>query len=535
MNPLTVSRCAIACLSLSLAGLLTIGCANHESAGESVSAPATASASTSASTSAGTVANGDAANAGAGADPATVKSLVLFEGPITGFGSVIINGVRFNDESADIRDDEDSRLSRADLRIGTMVRLEGATDSRTGGAASKIRVMPSVRGRVDSIDTVANGLTVLGQRVVIDSSTVSDGITPAAPLKVGDWVVVHGVNGNAAIAATLVERTNDVDQISLRGVVSNLNRAARTFNINALSVSYANAVLTPESIELSDAAQVTVRASVAPQAGVLVAARIRLHGNGADRQGNAESIEFKGIVESTAQNGGAIIVSGTTVLPANSEVIAKGGFVIGQRVQIKGRFRDEILIAERVTAENPGVMPGSDRARLLGTASNRVGKLINVNGVEVDASEAAVAGGSIESLPAGTFVEVNGATTTNESGMVVRASSIRISKHPANDRAELAHKGRKLYGAVYEFVSISQFKINGVTVDASGARLRGGDATALCDDLYLEISGQIKDGLLVASEVEFSRPRSASARQTATATDTDTDTATATARNDTRR
>ncbi len=42
-------------------------------------------------------------------------------GPITGFGSVIVGGVRFDDSSAEVEDLDGTRRSRDELRLGMTV------------------------------------------------------------------------------------------------------------------------------------------------------------------------------------------------------------------------------------------------------------------------------------------------------------------------------------------------------------------------------------------------------------------------------
>ena len=63
-------------------------------------------------------------------------------GPITGFGSVIVNEVRFDDSSASVSDAEGAPRSRDDLKLGMTINLRGSpitTDtsgSQSGNAAS---------------------------------------------------------------------------------------------------------------------------------------------------------------------------------------------------------------------------------------------------------------------------------------------------------------------------------------------------------------------------------------------------------------
>ena len=67
-------------------------------------------------------------------------------GPIRGFGSIIVGGVRYDDSAARIATDAGATASSADLRLGMMVEVNGgdiATDALTGqrrAAASTISV-----------------------------------------------------------------------------------------------------------------------------------------------------------------------------------------------------------------------------------------------------------------------------------------------------------------------------------------------------------------------------------------------------------
>ena len=47
-------------------------------------------------------------------------------GSISGFGSVIVNGIRFDDNEATVTDDDGQRRSRDDLRLGMSAEIEGS-------------------------------------------------------------------------------------------------------------------------------------------------------------------------------------------------------------------------------------------------------------------------------------------------------------------------------------------------------------------------------------------------------------------------
>ncbi|MEZ5738630.1 MAG: hypothetical protein R3E68_03630 [Burkholderiaceae bacterium] len=52
-------------------------------------------------------------------------------GPISGFGSVIVNGVRYDDSLARVSDERGTTLSRSQLRLGMMVQIRGSSNATT--------------------------------------------------------------------------------------------------------------------------------------------------------------------------------------------------------------------------------------------------------------------------------------------------------------------------------------------------------------------------------------------------------------------
>ena len=85
-------------------------------------------------------------------------------GTITALGSVTVNGVKFDTDSADIViDDAGGRFS--DLRVGMVVRVDGSV---SGATANTITVDDAVKGFVEQVID-ANRMVVMGQTVQIDN------------------------------------------------------------------------------------------------------------------------------------------------------------------------------------------------------------------------------------------------------------------------------------------------------------------------------------------------------------------------------
>ena len=75
------------------------------------------------------------------------------QGPITGFGSVIVAGVRFDDSGARVEDADGVRRDRDELRLGMLVEVESGPigDDGSGGrlaTATRVRLASELLGPV---------------------------------------------------------------------------------------------------------------------------------------------------------------------------------------------------------------------------------------------------------------------------------------------------------------------------------------------------------------------------------------------------
>src|SRR5215471_10245913 len=96
-------------------------------------------------------------------------------------GSVIVNGVHFDDNAATIKIDDTSKTP-ADLQSGMVVRLRGEiNDDRVTGTAQIVNVSTEVRGTVQTHNgtTVPPTFTVVGQTVFVDDLTVFANFGPS--------------------------------------------------------------------------------------------------------------------------------------------------------------------------------------------------------------------------------------------------------------------------------------------------------------------------------------------------------------------
>jgi Domain of unknown function (DUF5666) len=414
----------------------------------------------------------------------------VYQGAITGFGSVIVNGVRFSTVGASLADNDAMSLTHNDLHIGTTVQIIGTSDDATGaGNATRIVVIRGLHGSISAI--AAPELTVLGQRVVTSSTTAYQNVTGLTALIIGDTVEAYGVRqADGSVLATLIEKKT-LTGASLPGLVSNLDTVAKTFTINGLTVNYATALITGT---LANGASVKVKATAAPIAGVLTATHIKVHNESAEygSQGAAGILKIKGIA-SSAPLAGLVMISGTSVNVSNAVYRGGNSIVAGSYVEVRGTWNGTTLMANQVEFEGYHATQVGGNNELYGQISAYT-SLSNfvVNGVNVDASTAT---GVTNGLTVGTYIEVKG----NMVGNVLKATKIELqnSNTPSGGYYET-------YGTVSNFVSMASFTVNGMQVNASGAYVEHPERGAIANGRYIEMKGsQNANGVFIASKIEI--------------------------------
>ena len=108
------------------------------------------------------VACGGGGNSDGGTPPPAGQSVpVVASGTITGFGSVFVNGVRFDTSSAAFTINGKPG-TQADLRVGHVVTIHAHRDDAGRSTADRIDFDDLVKGPVDSVDAAAGTLVVMG-------------------------------------------------------------------------------------------------------------------------------------------------------------------------------------------------------------------------------------------------------------------------------------------------------------------------------------------------------------------------------------
>ncbi len=371
----------------------------------------------------------DAPAGGATSAPASATS-VYAAGPITGFGSVILNGVRFDDSAATISDDDGNKLAESQLRLGMQVECEGGPGSDDAhGVAHAIHVHAALLGPVGAVDTAAGTLTVLGQTVTVDAQTAFDSALAngLASVAAGAVVQVHGQFDAASqsVLATRIELATGATRYKIRGTITALDTTARTLSIGATAISFATTAGVPTDLALGTL--VDVRLATAATGGVWTATAIA---DGQRLMHDHDQAHLRGVV-SAFTSATQFSVDGTPVDASNAQFPdGQSGVALGATVEVEGPLVNGTVAATKVEVEDEHEHDGA-RVELHGTISalDATAQTFVVRGVPVSfAGSVDFHDGSAAALANGLFVEVRGGFSAD--GTVVDAT--RIDLKPAD-------------------------------------------------------------------------------------------------------
>jgi hypothetical protein len=460
------------------------------------------------STALGVIACGDGGNGGGMTAGIDRGGITIAQGPITGFGSVIVNGVRWSTTGATILVDG-ATATEADLAIGQVVRVEGTLDAGgTTGTARSISFDDNVTGPIGSIDLANERFAVLGQIVQTSAATsFDDSIVPRGleGLAIGDVVEVSGlVAADGVINATRIERSAAADELEVRGEVSGLDSGAQHFRINELEVDYSAAQL--EDFPASGPAEgdlVEVRGTLDGE-GTLIATRVEREDRTL-RGDEDDEADFEGLVTRFV-SATDFDVAGQPVTTNAATEFRDGtadDLVLGVNVEVEGEFDNSgRVVAEKVEFRRSAEV----RIEALVDSIDTDADTLVVLGVTVrataatrfeDHSDADLERFGIDDLHAGDFVEIR----AYSDGDALIAT--RIERDDTDDEVELRGRASE--------VAAPTFRVAGVTVETTpetefeldDERIDGATFFAEADGRIVKVDGQWNGTTLTAEEAEI--------------------------------
>lgn len=439
--------------------------------------------------------------------PSPPPTSVTTNGVITGFSSVIVNGVTYAVTSTTEVAIEGSSVAMGDdssLKVGMRVRLRGADDNGSR-SAERIDYDDDLKGPARDVQpNPANPETgsfqVLGQTVIVDDNTVfdndggdnnSDGQIDIRDLVLTSGVMVVEVSGlliDSGYIATRIDRRDNAtgrpgtsdDEFELKGFVDSVAADGSSFVINGATVLVQGNTIFEDNLS-PDASLagifVEVKLDEASNGDLLVVSVEREDDFG-DRNGDGDfdaddrdgRFEIKGILSRVDTSGTPhVIVIGPTTLEV-VDASSLTGFE-GSLIEVKGDFNDAgVLVLSSAERERENSVRTEDRVAEVDTAqgnfTTRLGLLIQPGGGSRLEDDIAEDGDHltpqefIQRLAPGDFIEARGVPA--DAG--VTWTRVQRADEDEDDQAcELQGPVSDITGEASSF----EFVIEGVSIDVS--------------------------------------------------------------------
>ena len=367
---------------------------------------------------------------GSGSSPTASVSRVV-TGPITAFGSVYVNGEKYETNGATVYV-EDSEASESQLKVGMTVTVKTSSN----GVADSIHFDDDVEGIVIGTTIAADNtgtLNVMGQTVTVDGNTIFEShvtaITTASQIVAGNIVEVSGSSsGTGSIVATRLEVKAEsmADYIALgktievKGIVASHNEVDQTFNIGSLVVDYSTAVKEMPAGSWNDL-YVEVKSTQELVGGQMVASKVELEDGGSKGEHDeGDEVEVKGKVSEVVADTSVSVNGQTFLLDANTtyEHGVAADLIVDALVEVEGYTNTAgQLVAKKVEFE------GHDDDSEL-----------EVKGDVISVSTTAVNEGTVE--VGGLSIVVNNATMMQDKSMTAD-QHFNLSKLNAGDMVDI--------------------------------------------------------------------------------------------------
>lgn len=291
-------------------------------------------------------------------------------GSISGFGSVFVNGIEFDTDSATF-DVDGLPGTQDDLAIGMVVQINGTlNDDGVTGTATNISFDDQLQGPVTNLTAPdaddIRSFIVLGTKVIISNSGTTfdiDDDLPANTIFKFDPTITNNVfnnnnnieisgffDSNGDINATRVELKDinfDVNNIvEIKGTITALS--GTTFTLGILTVDASTATLEDLPNGLANGLLVEVKGTLDVSMTNLFASEVKAEDNVID---DIDDFELEGIITDYVDdsnfkiNGTSIDASNTTREPIS--LVLKNDI----RIKAEGAVVNGVLIADKIESE----------------------------------------------------------------------------------------------------------------------------------------------------------------------------------------
>lgn len=300
----------------------------------------------------------------------------ISSGPITGFGSVIVNGVKYDIDQAILLRNGQRAAGQFEYRIGEYVTIKGSVNADgLTGTAREVVFNNDIEGVVTAVSTDNVHIGIMGQVIRVNALTVLHGFTQLSELALGNVVEVSGVRDaqNQLLASSIALKQAAYipgSTLELKGFVGQLDTQNKTFQLGGVSVLYGQAALLDfRDKPLANGQYVEVKTQQMLQDERLLAYTVKLDDDDATLSEGVE-VELEGIVtrfvslREFAVNRQAIVTTASTRFKNN----AAATLALNALVEVEGVINAQgVLVADKIEVKESA---SSRIVKLKGRISN---------------------------------------------------------------------------------------------------------------------------------------------------------------------
>lgn len=428
-------------------------------------------------------------------------------GTVNGFGSVIVDGKRYDDSMVPtLREIGPGVQTRTRAALGS--HLTVAHDG--AGAVTAVDATPALSGPVAALNS--SGFVLLGQTVIVNGDPARGPVTQfgagyanASSVRAGDPVDVQGfvvrqASGFVVQATRIDPLASPPPYLQVTGLVSGMSTSG--FQLGTLAVATAGAAVRPAGSVIANGETVTVMAlpaslTLRPNGDPQFAAaqvRVRQIGSAGDAISVGGAIAALDRTASTFDLGGLSVAFGASKVVPSTAALGDGRYV-----RVQGRVAaDGSVQASDVTLLDGSVEP---EAELLGNivGYDAASRSFTVRGTLVDARSAQIVSCPASGLADGLYVDIEGSLGSN--GVV--AAKVQCEAEPKDATVE-RHGSASAVDAVALTFVLTTSNSGPIPVRWTTSTFFNGTTPASMAGHDVEIEGKFDaSGVLVAQSISI--------------------------------
>jgi len=440
---------------------------------------------------------------------------MLVTGAISGFGSVIVNGVHYESDSAAVTLEGHSGTV-GQLKVGEVVHLKATIDAQGKSHATTIDQQRLIQGVVQAVDVQAGTLTIAGQVIKTDNATMFDPSIPGgtlAGIAVGDRIEVHGfVSAGGDALATRIEKAAAGDnEIEVTGPLSALDTVAMRFTVGTQVVDYRTATLDgfpasgPVAGDIVEAKGATLLAD-----GALKATRVQkedgdFHGHQGDG-GELEGLVTRFVSPTDFDVAGQKVTTTVTTVFVGG---AAADLQMDARVEVEGKLdASGTLVADKVAIRHESSLKLS--APVEAVAVDGMGGTLQALGITFIVTADTRKEDhqtdnhffSLADVHVGDWVEMSGYPDPAGTGKMI---ATKLERHNPESTVELQGPADQLASPTFKIVGVSVDTTPSTAFSDGDMAISSTDFFGLANGLVVEVEGSWTSPSLLATKAQIER------------------------------